>query len=340
MNKIVNFCFIIFTFAFASCEKDDRAIVLPPPGELTKGEADIGDAYDKQVYISLSTGEQVSRPFRSYDLAFEASATGFHVYLNTGKFMFACRTGSNDMASADTVGNVWYIDNDHLDDDSTGISNTFHNASTPSEVFVIDRGKPEYLFNWNTRLRKLLIKEVNQTSYIIQYSNYNNTDLKTFVIPKDSTYSLMYFSFDNGGQMVQMAPEKSKWDFVFTRYTHTFYEEPVGSPYRHYLVNGGGLNNRWAGVTGVMIKDSLPNYIPFNDFNFSGVANHSFTSNADVIGYGWKEYDFNTSNYVIVPNKYYILKNTLGLYYKIRFVDFYNSLTGVKGYITFEYQRL
>ncbi len=334
------FYLLVLSTILFSCEKEDKAIVLPPPGALTKATANIGPNYDSQVYVNLATGSEVTRPFNNYDLAFEASATGFHIYLNTGKFMFACRTGRTDITIADTTGRTWYIDNDHLDDDSTAINNGFNNSATASEVFVIDRGKPEYLFNWSERLRKIIIKEVIDSSYTIIYSKYNNTALDTFIVPKNPAYSLMYFSFDNGGKMVEMAPEKDQWDFVFTRYTHTFYDEPIGSPYRYYLVNGGGLSNRWNGVAGTRIKDSLPNYIPFVDFQYSNVANFTLTSHADVIGYEWKTYDFNSSSYLIIPNNYYIIKATDGLYYKIRFIDFYNPQTGDKGYITFEYQRI
>lgn len=346
MNKLLYILYSFSLLALTSCEKQEQAYVLPLRDTTTtahpilKGVTNIGPNYDDAVFFSLTYGSTVTRPFNSYDLAFEASPNGFHIYLNTGKFMFACRTGSTNITTADTTGKEWFVDNDHLDNDSLAINNTYHSSTTPSQVFVIDRGKPHYLFNWTERLRKIIIQEVTANSYTIIYSKYNNTSLDTFTITKDAAYSLMYFSFDNGGKMVQMAPEKNQWDFVFTRYTHTYYDEPIGSPYRYYLVNGGGLNNRWNGVTGTIIKDSLPYYIPFSAFTFTDCANHTFGENADVIGFSWKEYDFNSSSYLIVPNKYFVIKDVSGVYYKILFKDFYNSQTGEKGYITFDYQQI
>lgn len=338
---------IMMSVAMISCEKEDHIYNFPPetPADTTQhpllyGVADIGMNYDNQVYFNLSTGGTVSKPFRNYDLAFEAAPSGFHIYMNTGKLMFACRTGSVNMTSADTTGKQWFTDNDHLDADSTAINNSFHSASVAEQVYVIDRGKPEYNINWPERLRKLMIAEVTDSSYTIIYSKYNNTSADTFIISKNTNYSLMYFTFDNGGQLVQMAPEKSQWDFVFTRYTHTYFSEPLNSPYRYYLVNGGGLNNRWHGVTGIMLKDSLPRYVPFDDFKLSNVGNYTFLQNADIIGFDWKSYDFNSSTYLIVPNKYFVIRNVDGNYFKIRFTDFYNPQTGDKGYISFQYQQL
>ncbi len=341
----LHFYFLLLVI-IASCEKEETPYVLPTTASganaypIQKGVANIGPNYDDAVYFSLSNGSEVTRPFNSYDLAFEASPNGYHIYLNTGKFMFACRTGSTNITTADTIGKEWFVDNDHQDNDSLAINNAYNNSTNANQVFVIDRGKTEYLFNWAERLRKIIVQEVTDSTYTIIYSKYNNTSLDTFTITKNAAYSLMYFSFDNGGKMVQMAPEKNQWDFVFTRYTHTYFEEPIGSPYRYYLVNGGGLNNRWNGVTGTMVKDSLPNYKPFSDFTFSDCANHTFVQNSDVIGYAWKEYDFNSSSFLIIPNKYFIIKDVAGIYYKIRLIDFYNSLTGDKGFITFEYQRI
>ena len=53
----------------------------------------------------------------------------------------------------------------------------------------------------------------------------------------------------------------------------------------------------------------------------------------------WKEYDFDNEHYTVLPDKIYVLKTSIGYYYKLRFIDFYNS-TGEKGYPTFEFLRL
>ena len=62
-------------------------------------------------------------------------------------------------------------------------------------------------------------------------------------------------------------------------------------------------------------------------------ANASFTySDINVIGYDWKIYDFDTGFYTIDPSATYILSDTEGYFYKLRFIDFYNE-NGEKGSI-------
>ena len=66
--------------------------------------------------------------------------------------------------------------------------------------------------------------------------------------------------------------------------------------------------------------------------------NKILVNQKDIIGYEWKDYDFDNAMYQVDPDKIYILKNRIGFYYKLRFIDYYNS-TGEKGYPTFEFLR-
>lgn len=337
MKKAV--LYIMVLLAFASCEKEESPMVLPPPGDLTKVVADIGTDYSKAVYISLAKNTQQTRNWKDWDVAFEASETGAYVYLNEGKYMFACHTGSSDFATADSTGKEWRLDNDALEDDSTAVGKWWVNA-TSSDVMVIDRGRIFYVGGAAAqRFKKLKIEHVNASEYVISFCDYGSSNPVSFTVTKDSDHSLMYFTFDGGGRMVDMAPPKDDWDFVLTRYAHIYYGEPINSLYRNYLVNGG-LNNKWNDVTGMrMIKDVTENYLPFEQVTSNDAGTHTFSTAANTIGFEWKMVDTNTGTYTMVPDIYYILKDKNGFYYKIRFVDFYDD-NGNRGYITLEYQRL
>jgi hypothetical protein len=58
-----------------------------------------------------------------------------------------------------------------------------------------------------------------------------------------------------------------------------------------------------------------------------------------VIGYNWKSYDMNAGEYSINTNLNYILNDKDGRYFKLHFIDYYNS-SGDKGYPKFEIQEL
>ncbi|MBL7924941.1 MAG: HmuY family protein [Bacteroidia bacterium] len=340
MKRLIPYL-LSLSFLALSCQKEDSPVILPPPGPVQQLVAAMGSNYDDQVYVSLSKGIVHTAPYRAYDLMFEASATGYHIFLNSGKLMFACRTGNTDFFGADSVNASWLVDAEHLDGDSTAIGNWWSAASIGptgySEVFVIDRGRADH--TGNDRFRKLQVLSADDTHYEIRFSAMDNSGLTVMNIPKNPAYSLMYLSFDNNGTLVQQAPPASDWDFVFTKYTHVYFDEPPGSPFRYYPVCGA-LLNKWRETTGmVMLKDSTPGYVPFADCAYTLANTYQFSTDADVIGFDWKYYDFGNSCYYITPDLYFVMKDQDGLYYKMRMVDYYDQ-NGNKGTITLQYQRM
>ncbi len=328
---------LLLATAFASCEKEEKPVTLPPPGNMQNASASMGVNYDNQVYFDFETGAAKSVPYRAWDLAFEASPQGWRVYLNTGKFMFVANTGTTDMAAADSAGKAWKTETEHLYNDSTAFGKwTNTTGQSLNQVYVVDRGRVEHF--GQPRWRKVQLLEVTDTYYRIRYSLYNNTQLTDFTIPKNSNYSLMYFSFEDNGKLADVAPEKHLWDVVFTKYTYTYYSEPVNSPYRYYLVTGA-LLNRWAGCENEIVKqDITQDYRPFQELTSAHMGSFTLTPLAGKIGFSWKEYDFNLG-YIVYTDRYYLLRDPSQYVYKIRFIDFYDS-QGNKGTASFEYQRL
>ena len=125
---------------------------------------------------------------------------------------------------------------------------------------------------------------------------------------------------------------------MFTKYTYTYYSEPINSPYRYYLVTGALLNKWNSNKNEIIQQDSSFNYKPFLEFNSNDIGNYQLTDLAGKIGFGWKEYDFSLG-YIVYQDRYYLLSNQAGFVYKIRFFDFYDD-QGNKGTARFEYQRL
>jgi hypothetical protein len=58
-----------------------------------------------------------------------------------------------------------------------------------------------------------------------------------------------------------------------------------------------------------------------------------------MVGYNWKEYDLNAGEYTVLSNINYIIQDNNNKYYKLHFIDFYNT-QGEKGYPKFEVQEL
>lgn len=339
-NKVSLFFFIlpIAAMLFASCEKDnDKAIVLPPiDTTLLTMQVNIGVNYDTVVFVSLTSGVVKSSAVKDFDLAFDAAAESKNIFLNTGKYMFAWRTHCTDMMNTDTTGLNWLTDSDNMLGDSTVFGNNMiSNYNANPNIVIVDRGKFNHI--GSDRYRKVQVVSIDSVSYTIRYSKLNNTDYHEFVVMKDNAYSQVYFSFDNGGKMVNIAPLKNQWDMMFTRYIHTYWDEPL--QFRYYSVNGV-ITNRWNNTTcAILKKDSLPNYMPFENFNHNNISVYPFHNTGNIIGFEWKFFNFNDNKYYITPDMYYIVKDKDEQYYKLKFYDFYNS-TGVRGYPAFCYQRI
>ena len=116
---------------------------------------------------------------------------------------------------------------------------------------------------------------------------------------------------------------------MFSAYTHIF--DFNGSPYP-YRVSGVLINRKNTYVA----EDE---FHEFSEIDYELVQNDtlfSYSDNLDVIGYNWKTY---SGYFTIVENLNYIIKTNSGFYFKLRFLDFYNS-AGIKGCPKFEFQKL
>lgn len=324
--------YLVLLFAFTSCFEEDEMVPPHESGNLTVGEVELTETYKYQVFYDLETNKPVKQNLISeWDLGFETSDSGWHIILNTSKMMLAGNTGKTDFeAVKNNNGAEMNFDPSHGNLDSTAIRNWYYisNGKPVSQqyIYVIDRGTDE---NFNTvGEKKVTFNLQDENNYVVRFANMNGSDEKTVVIPKDTLVNFVCFSFENG--IIDIEPEKNTWDLQFGKYSTLLFTD-VGDPYP-YLVTGVLLNpyKTFAAV------DSIHR---FDEVSFEIAEVQKFVRQKDIIGYEWKEYDFDNGKYTVLPEKIYVLKNRIGYYYKLRFIDYYNS-TGEQGYPTFEFSRL
>jgi hypothetical protein len=322
---------ILSLFAFSSCLKKDQAIVLPPTsGNLVVTQSVLGSTYDVQEYYNIKTGASVTSDNRIFDLCF---ATKFNaIYLNGARIELLQHSQDTSFNLADTTNaHHWLADGDGLQTDSTAFGTDFNTR----EVMMIDRGKSYSIAG--KRIVRFRLKQVTATAYDIEWQWHDSSRIITAHVPKDTSYALMYYSFDSKS-LQYPAPKSKDWDICFTRYTTTFEYEPWNSPYRNYAVVGGILNI-WKGVRGQEIRSGLSNYKAFADANAMYALQMGMSERADIPGYDWKYYDFNANKYVMRDKQYYFLQTVDGIIYKFRILDFYDT-KGTKGTISLEKQKL
>lgn len=329
-----------------SCEKEEDPIKLPKDTGLTSVKVFLGKNYENEIYYDINENKTTTVPFGLYDLAFESAEKSFKIKLNSGNIMaMAWDTKNTDWntpitISPDTNISHFVIDQPTLNPDSLALGSWFdiEKQSSNNHIYVIDLGASRFK-NQQDRYRKLQIISVDVSSYTIRYGKLADTDFIEKKILKDSESVYTYFTFSDNGKVLKVSPEKDKWHFVFTTYVQVFPEEPI--EFRKYIVRGA-LTNHLNGVKTFAIKSDFDKYPKFNDFKYSDIdrlnINSKLSAAANIIGHDWKAFDIQ-GNYKIQTNFYYIIQDKDQNYYKIRFVDFYDS-DGSKGYPQFEIEKL
>lgn len=311
---------------FSSCQKEELPVPAHNAGNVITATVNMNNDYRYQVFYDLKTNTIVSKNLKTtWDLGFETSADGYHVILNTAKAMYASRTTKTDFITVtDTSG---FSANKKWDEptgsfDSTAIGDWKSN----NYVYIIDRGYSET--GAHQGFRKIQFQNVGAVKYTVRFSELNGNGDVTLEINKDSKYNFMFLSFNTKSTVI-VEPPKADWDIVFTQYLHVYHNN---NPPSTYLVTGCLLNRFQTAA----IMDSLKT---FSKISFYDMPDYILSVNLNAIGYTWKKYDYNTSTYAIYPQMNYIVKDNEGIYYKLHFIDFYDT-SGKKGNPKWEQQQL
>ena len=335
--------FIVFisAFAFTSCFREDT--LLPPyqPDPEIKqiiipmAEEDdiVGVVFKNQVFFEFETGLTHTVKRDIWDIAFETTPEGYHVMLNGANYMEAANAGLVAFGTAFTQEDM---DNYSFDfDASTGnLDSTVigewldrETGLSHGDVFLINRG-----FDGSLQERgyiKFQLLWAKNDTVAFQYGDLENQLSYTAeVYVGDQTTNFVYFSFETN-EPVQVGPPKTDWDLCFTYYSYRY---PDGIPY--WLT--GALANRYQ-VRTAEVQDSS---MVFETLTLADTSRFKMTKAIDEIGFDWKEYLFGPpARYVVYSDRIFILQDNRGIYYKLRFLDFYND-KGQRGFPTFEYAEL
>lgn len=298
----------------------------------------VGTGYAQQAYYNLSDDVVTQIANESWDVAFTTfgfADVGISINESTTSVtgmpapeLILYLAPTNDFL--DTIA-VDSLTNRLYNDESSWENGALNGVATSSDPF--DFGWGSYNVNNHTlngtrvfviKLRndtykKFIIESFAGGAYNLKYANLDGSDEQMRSIAKadfrDSPVAL--FSFETGATL----PATGDWDLVFCRYV-----TPLSDG------QGGTLDYP---VTGVL---SAPGVEVAKAINVNPVTvDHtayvdSFKTELDVIGHDWKSFDF-TSGWVIPNDLAYFVKTADGVIWKLVFIDFEGSSTGVS---TFE----
>ncbi len=319
--KIKTYKIIILLFLF-SCEKEEIPISLNT-SQLNITQINLESNYAKQVFYNLEQNSIISSNIKTdWDLGFSNEGGVFNIIINSSVFSQIKKINNLLFEEVTTIPDSinWRWD-DPSNYNNTAIGNTWDNSIT----YILDLGFDN---DGNARgYKKFKVDTFSNNYYIITFSNLNNSELRTVQIPKNE--NIQYSRLSLSSETIISSPNKKNWDLLFSQYTHLF-NDPITPA---YLVTGVLINQQNE------IEVAIDSINFFNDISFSNINDYIFYKNQDLIGYNWKSFNFESGYYIINSNINYIIKNTEGRYYKLRFIDFYND-DGVKGYPTFEVQEI
>ncbi|MCX8491813.1 MAG: hypothetical protein ORN54_12165 [Cyclobacteriaceae bacterium] len=296
-----------------------------------------GPTYPNKVFIDLSANRQTAVARTKWDFGF-SSSTDFRVTLNSSNGMMARvldKTDLNAVTSADTVGfgiqqsmtsvftglnsvpkpdwlptSINWIDAPSGDLTKTAIAEVSATASE-NKVYIVNLGDgpgiPATKLGWK-KIRVLR----NGSGYTLQHANIGATTFSEIQITKNTTFAFQYVSLTAG--IVDVAPAKDKWDIAWSGFSNKF---PSGDGYDvPYYFQDIVLQNT-TGVQTVQIFNSTKSYDSFSESDLAALD--LGTQSQLKIGSNWRSGGGPTSGPSIRTDRYYIVKDGQGNYYKLKF---------------------
>lgn len=353
MNKFTKIITLLcFTAALAACSKDEDPIVTVPPSDgstLTLNGligTEAGTSAGNSVFVDFSTDKQTPVARSSWDLGFY-SGTEYRVILNHSvgaTAIITTKTNLNDVTAADTTALVTsaalalgqgagvFTAIDPVEGTASAyLAGTVIQAVSATEsdnkVYIVNRGTAS--IDGNRGWQKIRVIR-NASGYTLQYAKITETTFKTLNIAKDAAYNFKYASFATGAVTVE--PEKAAWDI---EWGFTTYKADAKTPYTYsdfVLINFvGGITASEVIFSGTAANSTIT-YANFTEANLTGIT---FLGTRDVIGSNWRA---TTGTVGVKTDRFYLVKDGAGNIYKLKFISFHASDSGVRGKPVIEYK--
>lgn len=327
MKKLIYIAFLLF---LSSCFKEED----PRNAFINFETIVIGNEYENQLFYSLNDTSIVSsNDYRIWDLGFYSKDDAFFIRLNAAANMWAVKQNSNDFYatySSAVQDSSLRFDGSHGLNDNLAIDIYVENENDQisDEVYLIHPGVDAngvdlgeyYKFQW---------LGIYNGAYVFHYAYLDGSNYYRDTIVKNPYVNYQCYSMKTNSQQT-IEPDNSTWDLLFTRFTDTVYTTDGTDFIAGYAVTGAYLNTN-------SVEAYLEEDIAYEDFDLNSIDYNRFSSYLNVIGHDWKRF---LEQYYIVKNKTYIIKDRDGRYFKLRFLSFYDTATGAKGYPAFEFELL
>lgn len=321
---------LLFSFAFfivlAGCRKEEDALepILTDTINLNDlygnrfAEASMGVDYEFQAYFSLVNNQLVGTFDKfAWDIALTNDDEP-QLLLNSSIINLRIAEAGDDWdAPIDPASLEWKYDLPGRQPEDLAIGSNWN------QVLVVDRGVDA---SGVARGMKKFVLQATENGYTLTVAELDGSNEQSFTAVPDDQYNFTAWSFDTGNTVVE--PPKDTWDIVFTSYLFVF--DPINEP-NPYQVTGALLNMN--ARQGARFDDT-----PFESITADAATIAQLTTQQDVIGYDWKEFDFDLG-FIIIENRSYVVKCADEALFALSFTGFYDE-DGNRGTPAFIYRRL
>lgn len=374
MKKLL-FLLISTSLIFQSCIRDNEDPVAVSPLEGAVADPNVaGPTQPNQVWIDLSDVDGSGNPKQTlnkrtdWEFAFY-SGDQFKVIINSSIMMAAGKipgaTDINQVKESDVAAlklkvqvanfdpsNVGYIDDvkGNFPTDDTAISEIALNDAE-NAVYLINMGRA--ISTENVPLgsvvtggeqrgwMKVQITRSGNSAYKIKYANISETTYKEYTISKNPDYNFNYFSLTNNKEVL-VQPQKTKWDLCFTVFTNII--EGAGTYIYADFVTDNIVGGSASYQVDIPQNTNASEY--YNNFKASDIVSSRFNiTDQRTIGANWRN-PVGTNGLEVYGDRFYIIKDPDGFYFKLRFTRMTKAITdengqaGERGFPQFEYKPL
>jgi hypothetical protein len=290
-----------------------------------------GPGYAREVYYNLASQEAVAVDGNAWDIAFSGGFSA-GIWLNETSDGSGTTLGlyrlSADYSYTDTLAPD--MAEERLFNKHTGYGDgAFAQVADPANPFDLGWGEynpvnhtvangPAFLLQKrDSSWVKFRVNTLASGTFSFSYADLDgaNETIDTIDTRAYPDRSLIHYSMQTKAVVTNIP---SEWDLIFTRY-YTPLDDGQGGTL-DYLVTG---SLQGPGIEVAEVQTLDPDQRAFQ------AGTDTFSSNLDVIGYDWKSFDLSTFSYSIADDVVYFVKDRQDKLWKLQFIDFEGSSTGV-----------
>ncbi|MRX38670.1 hypothetical protein GJU43_05245 [Flavobacterium sp. LC2016-23] len=361
MKKLLFLSIALLSLAACSSDDDNTPTAEVPSVGATLQPSVGGPNQPNQIYLDLSTAQSKSVNRTAWDFGF-SSGSDFRVILNGSLKMAAKKLATSDITLPQTsdpavlaIGGENLASNGYVDNPTGILAGAGAGIGTAiAEISATDADNKVYLVNLGLAVgtakpglgsvsvdgeargwKKVRILR-SGNGYKIQYADLASATFTEKIITKDAAFNFSFFSVVSGNT-VSVEPEKEKWDLNFTTFTN-------------YLNMGNGeVTYGYADFITTNLKGGAQVYQvlvaaggSYADFTKAKVVEDNFKASLTdqrIIGASWRNGGSDTTLPSIRTDRFYVVKDGAGNYYKVKFLSMLNE-AGERGNVTLEYAIL